>query len=106
MNKHTYFQQWKKVPLKSAPPGLSQKVIATSGILNKSRSARSNYNGRAFLCANLIMLTLILVLIGFDLHKSDKQAQERLTSNTIRLAQKASLSLQANVFDRERKELQ
>jgi len=106
MNEHEYFQQWQKVPPESAPPGLCQKVIATSGILNKPRSARSNYNGRAFLCANLVMLTLILMLIGFDLQKSDQQAQEQLTTNTIRLAQKASLSLQANIFDKGRKDLQ
>ncbi len=106
MNEREYYKQWKKVPREIPPPGIRQKVVQKSGILNKHDQAKFNYRKPAYLCANLVMVLLIVMLIGFDLHTSDKQGQERLTINVINLAQKASLGLQVTIFEKERKDLQ
>jgi len=106
MNKREYYQQWKKVPHETSPSDISQKVVQKSGILNNHSQARTNYSKPAYLCANLTIVLVIVMLIGFDLHTSDKQGQERLTTNVLNLAQRASLSLQTTIFEKERKDLQ
>lgn len=106
INEREYFKRWRQVPSEKCPLDISKKVVQKSGILNNPTPVRTRYSQRAYLCANLALVLLILLLIGSDLHGSDHQGQKRLAANTISLAQKASLSLQTAVFEKERNELQ
>lgn len=89
----------------SAPPDLCGEVIKKSGILHQA-PAPSRFNKPVYILANLAMVLVIMLLIGFDLLKPDPRSQEQLSTNVIKLAQKASLSLQPILMEQERKDFQ
>jgi len=95
-----YYRQWKQIPYEKSPPGLSRKIIERSGILKKSRTAdyRSEVEWRVYLCANLAVVVLLVLMIGINLFKTDLSGQQRLTINTINIAQNTSHSLEAIVL--------
>lgn len=103
MNKREYYRLWRSIPRVSAPPNLCGEVVKKSGILNQAPAPGKFYKS-VYILANLAMVVVIMLLIGFDLHTSDPHSQGRFSSNVIKLAQKASLSLQPILMEQERKD--
>lgn len=105
MHKQEYYRLWRSVPGAPAPPDLCEEVIKKSGILNQA-PAPGKLNKPVYILANLAMVLVIMLLIGFDLQEPHPHSQERFSTNVIELAQKASLRLQPILMEKERKDIQ
>lgn len=104
MNEHEYYKLWKTVPRESSPPELCGKIIQSSGILNQDKQRRSRSCELFYVFANLAMVLMIILMIGFNVEQADDQSQQRLTRNVICLAEKASFQLQTILIEKERTE--